>query len=165
MGTVDIAEQDVAKKEPSQLSPVIKSRTSSTSSGSSKKEMIDAVKLTETSPKDKLEGGPTVPKSDDVKIESKEDIQKIKKTDVKDTFENVTVGVSSFESAKTDLLEEVTFQITTKEAQKMDIEVKTEAIDFAEQDVAEKDGSELNAVTKSWTSSTSSASSKKKRYQ
>merc|ERR1711974_253759 len=76
---IDSVEPDVAEKEASKLSPVTKSRTSSTSSGSSKKEMIATVKLTKTSTENKLEKGLTAPEIEDKKIESKEDIQTVQK--------------------------------------------------------------------------------------
>merc|ERR1711974_190491 len=105
--------------------------------------------------------GSTAPGSEDVKIMSQDDIQTIQQTELKDTFETVTAGVSSFELVKTDLLEEVTSKIITEESPKMDKELKKETtVGSDEQDVAEKDASELSPVTKSRTSSTSSGSSK-----
>merc|ERR1712111_10871 len=111
---------------------------------------------TETHPEDKFDKQPTVPKSEDVKIEAQEDIQTIQKTELMGTFDTVTAGVSSFESAKIDLLGEVTSKISTVETPKSDTDLNIEMT--VEQDVAEKEARRLSLVTKSRTSSTSSRS-------
>merc|ERR1711974_482500 len=104
-GETNISEQGYnteISKDPAE------SRTLETSSVTGQNEEVK-----EKVPKDMIEGS-EIPKSQDVKIELKEEIHMIHQTEMKDTFDTLT-AVSSFESARIDLLEEVTSKITTEE--------------------------------------------------
>merc|ERR1712111_284667 len=139
-----------AEKDATATSVATKSRTSSTSSGSSKPDM----KTMETSPKERLEGRSTFDESEDATMKSKRDVQNIYQTEMKETFESATAGVSLIVSTKIDLLEEDSTKIK-EESQKMDVELK------ADTKLVIKDQEETSTTNKSRTSSTSSGSSKK----